>query len=81
MYDFRWVKKYGGIVRFYHLLGRERILVADPEALKYVMVTNEGNYERLLGNSRQVSEHTTYLKNMIKIKLFSNLIMSTPLPP
>ncbi|KAF6030373.1 hypothetical protein EB796_011358 [Bugula neritina] len=42
----KWVRKYGGIVRFYNLFGREQILLADPEAIRYVLVTHSSNYHR-----------------------------------
>ena len=40
------VKEYGEIVRFYHLFGRERVLIAGPNALKHVLVDNVYNYRR-----------------------------------
>ncbi|XP_005093330.1 cytochrome P450 72A15 [Aplysia californica] len=32
------------IIRFYFLYGEERVLVADPEIVKHIMVTNSKNY-------------------------------------
>ena len=43
----RWVKQYGGIVRYYHLFGEERVLIADSEAIRHVLVTNSNNYIRV----------------------------------
>ena len=42
----RWVAKYGGVLRYYNLLGRECVLVADPEALKRIFVTHQQKYGR-----------------------------------
>ena len=42
----RWVAQYGGIVRFYHLLGREQVLIADPDALRHILVTHAHRYSR-----------------------------------
>ena len=43
----RWVQQYGGIVRFYHLLGREQVLIADPDALRQILVTHAHKYTRV----------------------------------
>ena len=43
------MKKYGEVVHFYHLLGRDRVLVAGPVALKHILVDNVNNYERSVG--------------------------------
>ncbi|XP_013383979.1 cytochrome P450 4C1 [Lingula anatina] len=51
----KWVKKYGDIVRYYHLLGRERILIACPEGLKRMLVTNAKNYVRTFAGTSTVS--------------------------
>ena len=41
----RWMKECNSrIIRFYFLYGEERVLVADPEIVKYIMVTNSKNY-------------------------------------
>ena len=34
------------MVRFYHFFGRESLLVADPDAIRHVLVTNGKNYPR-----------------------------------
>ena len=31
-------------MRYYFMFGRERVVVADPEALKHILVTNSKNY-------------------------------------
>lgn len=43
---FRWVRKYGGVLRFYQIFGREAVLIADPEAVRHVLVNNSPNYKR-----------------------------------
>ncbi|KAF0714010.1 Aste57867_4103 [Aphanomyces stellatus] len=40
-----WLQAHGGIYHFRFLLF-ERIAVADPDALKHILVTNAANYER-----------------------------------
>jgi hypothetical protein len=40
----RMTKKYGSILRFYFMFGRERLLVADPQMMKHIFVTNCRNY-------------------------------------
>ena len=40
------MKKYGSILRFYHFLGEERLLLADAESIRHVLVTNSQNYPR-----------------------------------
>ncbi|XP_048760776.1 uncharacterized protein LOC125669949 isoform X2 [Ostrea edulis] len=43
----RWMKKYKSkIIRFYYFGGQERLLVADPEVCRQVLVTNSRNYNR-----------------------------------
>ncbi|XP_067946929.1 uncharacterized protein [Watersipora subatra] len=42
----KWVRKYGSIVRFYQLFGKEAVLVADAEAIRHILVTNSRNYPR-----------------------------------
>lgn len=40
------MRKYGGVIRFYQIFGREAVLVADPEAVRHILVTNSLNYQR-----------------------------------
>ncbi|ESO05948.1 hypothetical protein HELRODRAFT_184907 [Helobdella robusta] len=42
----KMVNQYGPYVRYYFLYGKERLLIADPEGMRHVMVTNSKNYER-----------------------------------
>ncbi|CAL1542566.1 unnamed protein product [Lymnaea stagnalis] len=43
-----WMKEYNSrIVRFYFLRGEGRVLIADPEMIKHVLVTNSKNYVRM----------------------------------
>ncbi|XP_062590903.1 cytochrome P450 3A9-like [Saccostrea cucullata] len=43
----RWMKKYKSkIIRFYYFGGQERLLVADPEICRQILVTNSRNYKR-----------------------------------
>ncbi|XP_041370071.1 cytochrome P450 4d1-like [Gigantopelta aegis] len=42
-----WMKLYKSrFIRFYFLFGQERLLVADPDIIKYINVTNSKNYVR-----------------------------------
>jgi hypothetical protein len=41
---FSMAKQYGPIVRYYFAFGRERVMLADPDAMKHVLVTNCKNY-------------------------------------
>ncbi|KAK3091002.1 hypothetical protein FSP39_016384, partial [Pinctada imbricata] len=43
----KWMKKYNSkIIRFYFYGGEERLLVADPDIFRQVLVTNSKNYVR-----------------------------------
>ena len=45
----RWMQKYKSkIIRFYYFGGQERVLVADPEIVRRILVTNSRNYSRPL---------------------------------
>jgi len=46
------VQKYGCIVRYYFMFGRERLLVASPEVMKHIFVTNSRNYPKPLERFR-----------------------------
>lgn len=41
-------------MRFYHIFGQERLLVADPELVRHILVTNSSNYIR--PKSQAISE-------------------------
>ncbi|CAD5124106.1 DgyrCDS12408 [Dimorphilus gyrociliatus] len=41
-----WVRKYGGIVHYRHLLGEHRILVADPQGLRTILVKEDEKFLR-----------------------------------
>ena len=43
-YHFRWIRKYGTVIRYYFFFGGERVLVANPKAMKRIFVTNSKNY-------------------------------------
>jgi len=38
------IKNYGPLVRYYFLFGREQVLVADPDIMKHILLTNSRNY-------------------------------------
>jgi len=38
------IKEFGPLVRYYFMFGRERVLVADPDILKHILLTNAHNY-------------------------------------
>ncbi|XP_050416662.2 uncharacterized protein LOC126830336 [Patella vulgata] len=41
----RWIEDLNSsIIRYYHLFGKERLVVADADAMKQIMVTNGKNY-------------------------------------
>uniref|UniRef100_K1P442 Cytochrome P450 4d2 n=1 Tax=Magallana gigas TaxID=29159 RepID=K1P442_MAGGI len=43
----RWMKRYNSkIIRFYYFGGQERLLVADPNICRQILVTNSRNYAR-----------------------------------
>ncbi|XP_035684428.1 cytochrome P450 4F4-like [Branchiostoma floridae] len=42
----RRARKLGPISRYFFLFGGERVLVAEPDALKHILVTNHANYVR-----------------------------------
>ncbi|GAA6031835.1 hypothetical protein JCM8097_002013 [Rhodosporidiobolus ruineniae] len=42
----QWTEKYGGAVRYKHLLGEEQLLLTDPVALNHVLSTNVDNYPK-----------------------------------
>ncbi|XP_025091281.1 cytochrome P450 4A4-like [Pomacea canaliculata] len=35
-----------GIIRYYHIMGSQRVLIVDADAVKHVLVTNASNYPR-----------------------------------
>ena len=35
-----------GFFRYHHVLGQQRILVADPAAMKHILVTHAKNYKK-----------------------------------
>lgn len=35
-----------GVIRYHHFLGSQRILIADADAMKHILVTNASNYLR-----------------------------------
>ncbi|XP_027047079.1 cytochrome P450 4F5-like [Pocillopora damicornis] len=41
-----WSEKYGPIIRYNRGFGDSRVLLTDPELIKYVVVTNAKNYRR-----------------------------------
>ena len=41
---FRLIKEYGSISRYYFFNGVARILVADPDTIKYMLINNAKNY-------------------------------------
>jgi len=38
------IKDFGPLVRYYFLFGRDRVLVADPDIVKHILLTNSHNY-------------------------------------
>ncbi|KAH8916930.1 hypothetical protein BT69DRAFT_1302286 [Atractiella rhizophila] len=56
----KWGNKYGNVVRFHGLFGSTRLLIMDPVALHYILVSNcydypkpadlRGNLKSILGN-------------------------------
>ncbi|BGP14396.1 hypothetical protein JCM10213_004518 [Rhodosporidiobolus nylandii] len=42
----QWTDKYGGAVRFRHLLGEEQLLITDPVALNYVLNSHVDSYPK-----------------------------------
>ena len=38
------IKEFGPLTRYYFMFGRERVLVADPDIMKHILVTNNKNY-------------------------------------
>jgi len=38
------IKDYGPLVRYYFLFGRGRVLVADADIMKHILLTNSQNY-------------------------------------
>jgi len=38
------IKDFGPLVRYYFLFGRDRVLVADPDIMKHILLTNSQNY-------------------------------------
>lgn len=40
----RLIKEYGTICRYYFFFGAARVLVADPELIKYMLIKNAKNY-------------------------------------
>ncbi|XP_074643377.1 uncharacterized protein LOC141900394 isoform X2 [Tubulanus polymorphus] len=40
------MKRYGVIFRYYFFRGMPRVLVSDPDIMKYIMVTNQKNFEK-----------------------------------
>ncbi|XP_046547320.1 cytochrome P450 3A6-like isoform X1 [Haliotis rubra] len=47
-----WMKTYKSrIIRYYFLYGEGRVLVSDPDLVKYISVTNSKNYSRLSSGS------------------------------
>ncbi|KAF8131862.1 cytochrome P450 [Boletus edulis] len=45
--DFAWQSQYGNIVRFKSVLGEDRLLVTDPEALRRMLNTSTQTYSKL----------------------------------
>jgi len=41
---YRMIKEFGPVVRYYFLFGRNRVLIADPDIMKHVLLTNSQNY-------------------------------------
>lgn len=39
------------MLRFYQLFGKEQVLIADPQAIRHVLVTNSTNYTRSVGKA------------------------------
>ncbi|KAL0956199.1 hypothetical protein HGRIS_002356 [Hohenbuehelia grisea] len=42
--DFKWTRQYGDIVRIKGICGEERLLIADPKALQYIVHTSGYNF-------------------------------------
>ncbi|KAG6382164.1 cytochrome P450 [Boletus reticuloceps] len=45
--DFAWQSQYGNVVRFKSVLGEDRLLVTDPEALRRMLNTSTQTYSKL----------------------------------
>lgn len=64
------IEEYGKIVRYYFFFGSERLLIADCEMLKHILVTNSRNYikpptrmelmKKVLGNGILLQEGATH---------------------
>eukprot|EP00753_Platysulcus_tardus_P021321 PLAT8822.1.p1 GENE.PLAT8822.1~~PLAT8822.1.p1 ORF type:complete len:492 (-),score=157.76 PLAT8822.1:81-1418(-) len=52
----RWTKEHGSIVHYRGILGRDKILISDPSALKRVMVDNNRNYIKPPRLTKMLSE-------------------------
>ncbi|XP_035685025.1 cytochrome P450 4F3-like [Branchiostoma floridae] len=44
--DLRRARKLGPISRYFVTFGEERVMIADPDAMKHILVTNHANYVR-----------------------------------
>ncbi len=57
----QWIAEYGSIVRVVGPIGIERLIVASPEALHLILVTNWTDYPRVCSLHYKISlAHSTY---------------------
>lgn len=66
----KMMKEHGTLCRYYFMFGRERLMVADPDIMKHILVTNCKNYVKppsrlrlmkmIFGNGLVMSEGSTH---------------------